>query len=293
MEKPSLDCIKDSLSTRYTLKKTIYKSNASPTTIELYEDSITESLVILKRLNKSLMFNNYQTQSARREIQIHSILHHPNIVELYDSIETDSEFLILMEFIPRPDYFTEKIEIVINKQNSKPFNMKTDGDIEKLRSFSFDILRGLHYIHQKGVVHMDMKPANLMIKPVVNPNEYPLVKIADFGLSRILDENASVEIEKKCGTDKFIAPEVKDGARVTTAVDMWCYGLILHLLTVGFLPYALKWTPGQPLKFTPRYWKKYDNTGLTNLIERCLVLDPSMRITAGQALSHEWFSCNC
>ena len=131
--------------------------------------------------------------------------------------------------------------------------MKENGDVEKLRSFSFDILRGLHYMHDKGIIHMDMKPANLMIKPVSNPHEYPIVKIADFGLSRITGPDGYIEIEKKCGTDKYIAPEVRDSAIITTAVDIWCYGLILHVLTVGFLPYAQKWTPGEPIKFTPRY----------------------------------------
>jgi serine/threonine protein kinase len=168
--------------------------------------------------------------------------------------------------------------------------MKSDGNVEKLRSFTFDILNGLKYIHEKGIVHMDMKPANLMIKPVSNPNEYPMVKIADFGLSRLLDSDLTVEIEKRCGTDKYIPPEVRDGAKVTTAVDMWCFGLILHLLTVGFLPFALKWTPGQPLKFPPRHWKKYDRTGLIDLIIQCLHVDPRERITAEQALCHEWFS---
>lgn len=169
--------------------------------------------------------------------------------------------------------------------------MKPKGDIEKLKSFSYDIIHGLNYIHRNGVVHMDMKPANLMIKPIENQSEYPMVKIGDFGLSRFLQSDGIVEIEKRCGTDKYIAPEVKDGAKVTTSVDMWCYGLILHVLTVGFLPSALKWNPGEPLKFTPRYWRKYDNTGLTDLIDKCLKLNPAERITAEHACEHEWFTC--
>ena len=287
MERPSFDCF----DTRFTYLRTIYKSSASPTIVDLYQDSISESPVIVKKLEKSLIFSDYQLESAHREISIHSLMHHPNVIELYDHKETEKEFLLLMEYLPRHDYFTEKIEIVMNIQNNKPFNMKPDGDIEKLRSLSFDIVQGLDHIHSNGVVHMDMKPANLMIKPVSNPDEYPIVKIGDFGLSRMLGSDGTVEIEKRCGTDKYIAPEVKDGARVTPAVDIWCFGLILHVLTVGFLPFALKWVPGEPLKFTPRYWRKYENTGLTHLIEDCLKLDPQERINVGQVSSHEWFSC--
>ena len=113
MERPSLVCLKESLESRYKLIRTVYKSSASPTTIELYEDSLTDSPVILKKLNKSLIYSHYQLESAKREIQIHSSLHHPNIIELFDHAETETEFLLLMEYIPRHDYFTEKLEIVI------------------------------------------------------------------------------------------------------------------------------------------------------------------------------------
>ena len=169
--------------------------------------------------------------------------------------------------------------------------MKHDGNIEKLRSFSFDILRGIEYIHSQGVVHMDLKPANLMVNKKVNPNEYPLVKIADFGLSRVIESDGLCLIEKKCGTHKYIAPEVRDGAKVGVVVDMWAYGLILHLLTVGYLPFALKWTPGQALKFMPRHWKKYEGSGLMELISECLKVSPENRISSSSALMHEWFSC--
>jgi serine/threonine protein kinase len=170
--------------------------------------------------------------------------------------------------------------------------MKPDGGKEKLRSFTYDILSGLSYLHRNRVVHMDMKPANLMVMPVRDESEYPLVKISDFGLSRLVDADGFVDIEKRCGTDKFIAPEVKDGARISCAVDMWSFGMILHLLAVGFLPYALKWAPGEPLKFIPRHWRKYESSGLTNLIELCLQVDPVRRVRAEDALMHEWFSCD-
>jgi serine/threonine protein kinase len=113
MEKPSLACLNQSLESGFKFVKTLYTSNASPTIVDLYEDKTTGLPVILKRLRKSMLFSQYQLTSAQREIQIHRNLHHPNIVEMYDSSETDTEFLLLMEYLPRHDYFTEKIEIVI------------------------------------------------------------------------------------------------------------------------------------------------------------------------------------
>jgi len=274
------------VNTRYTRVSTLYRCDASPTTVELMYDSLTKTHIVLKRLNKARIFTNAQVESARREVEIHRSLHHINIVELLDHCETDSEFLMLMEFTPRHDYFTERIEV-----NNRPFNTKPDGDVEKLKSFSFDILRGLEYIHKCGVIHMDMKPGNLFLKPEVVHTEYPIVKIGDFGLSRRIDSSGGTYIEKECGTAKYIAPEVKNGAWVTTAVDIWCFGLIMHVLTVGFSPYVLKWTPGQEVPFNRRYWRKYLDTGLTDLISQCLKLEPSERITASQALDHFWFNC--
>lgn len=203
------------LNPRYTFVKQIYKSFGSATNVELYHDSLTDTPIILKRLEKKLLFTQTQDESAKRELEIHQSLDHPNIVKLYDGCETKDEYFFLMEFIPRHDYFTEKIEV-----NNRPFNSKPNGGIEKLRSFTYDILKGLEYLHENHVIHMDMKPANLMVAPVENSNEYPIVKIGDFGLSRRCDQAGGVFIDKQCGTDKYIPPEVRSGAWVTTAVDM-------------------------------------------------------------------------
>lgn len=287
MEKPTFSLLEKN----YQFLSTLYVSSASPTTVELYEERNSHDKVILKKLDKSRMFSAYQFESAYRELQIHQSLKHPNIVELYETKETSTEFLILMEFISHHNYFTERIEMVTYIQNNKPFNLKSDGNIEKLRSFSYDILRGVEYMHSKGIIHMDLKPANLMVKTEVSANEYPLVKVADFGLSRSVQSDGFCVIEKRCGTDKYIAPEVRDGASIGVVSDMWAYGMILHLLTVGYLPYATKWTPGQELKFIQRNWKKYENTGLVELISMCLQIDPNKRLTSEEALMHHWFSC--
>ncbi|CAG9328798.1 unnamed protein product [Blepharisma stoltei] len=284
-------CIIDSedgliINPQLALTKQIYKSFGSATTVELYNDTIIDTPVIIKRLDKKLLFTEAQNESAKRELEIHRSLNHPNIVQLYDGCETNDEFLFVMEYIPRHDYFTEKIEV-----NNRPFNSKSDGGIDKLKSFTYDILKGLEYLHDNHIIHLDLKPANLMVKPVTQSNEYPLVKIGDFGLSRRFGEEGGVIIDQKCGTDKYIPPEVRSGAWITPAVDMWCFGLILHTLTVGFAPYVLKWNPGQEIPFNPRWWKKYKDTGLTDLISSCLKLDPAERITAKEALNHKWFDC--
>mmetsp|Transcript_27372 Transcript_27372/g.49274 ORF Transcript_27372/g.49274 Transcript_27372/m.49274 type:complete len:291 (-) Transcript_27372:27-899(-) len=270
---------------RYTITKEIYRSAASATVVNLCVDSETGQELILKRILKTRMFSEAQRISAHREAELHARLHHQNIVQLYDWGETADEMLLLMEYLPMNDYFVNKVEL-----NNMPFYTRTDGGVGKLRSFCFDILQGLAYLHSLNIIHLDLKPANLLLKTDVSENEYPLVKLCDFGLSRMIGEDGGVVLEKRCGTDKYIPPEVRDGAWVTPAVDIWSFGLILHVLTVGFYPYATNWKPGQPLKFTPRYWKKYTDTGLTEFIELCLMLNPAERLTVTQALQHKWIT---
>ena len=135
---------------------------------------------------------------------------------------------------------------------------------------------------------MDIKPANLLLNVQVQEDEYPMVKICDFGLARRINCNGGCFISKKCGTEPYIAPEVVDGAYVTTAVDMWSIGILLHVLAVGYNPTVLKWKPGQDLPMPPRYWRKYKDTGLQDLIVACLKVKPSERITAAQALESVW-----
>ena len=275
------------LNPRYLFIRQMYRSEASPTVVELYHDSDTGLDVVLKRVEKERLVSPAQRASAYREMQIHQSLKHRNIVEFLDGGETEKDFVLMLEYLPDNEYFSSRVEV-----NNEPFCTKRDGAVDKFRSFTGDIVLGLAYLHSNGIIHMDLKPGNLLLKKDVPTNEFPLVKLCDFGLSRRISEDGGIIIEKKCGTNSYVAPEVCDQARVTTAVDIWCLGVLLHMLAVGFAPYALRWKPGEELKFSPRYWRKYENTGLTDFISKCLRLDPGERITAQQALSHQWIALN-
>ena len=273
------------LNPRYQPLRELYKSDASPTIVGVYVDSDLGTEVILKRVEKRRLVSPAQWASARRELDIHRSLSHPNIVAFLDGGETESDFYLLLEYVPENDYFSNRIEV-----NNQPFCTKKDGAVDKFRSFTFDILTGLAYLHENGIIHMDLKPANLLLDRLVDDLEYPLVKLCDFGLSRRVSDDGGIVIEKKCGTNNYVAPEVRDQARVTPAVDIWCLGVLLHILAVGFPPHALRWKPGEEVKFGPRHWRKYENTGLADLISRCLKLDPRERISAIEALSHPWIT---
>ena len=273
-----------SVHTDYAFVKQIYESPASPGVVDLYRHTESGHEIVVKRSVKKRMCSLLQANSAVREVDLHRTISHGHIVSCLASGENEDEFLIAMEFVADYDYFHRRLE-----EFNKPYCVKPDGGVDKLRSFTFDILSALEYLHSTNIVHLDLKPANLLLDRNVAEGEYPLVKLCDFGLSRKLDASGNACIEKRCGTEPYIAPEVRDHAVVTAATDMWSFGMLLYQLAVGFVPNALKWRPGEPLPSVPRYWRKYQSTGLLDLIDRCLKLNPTERITATAALQHPWF----
>ena len=273
------------LNPEFEVLKVIYLEEASATQIDLLLHKPSQENFILKRIYKSKLMCDEHRESAARELLIHSQLSHPNIVDNIDAGGTLNEFMELLEFVPRANYFTEKLEV-----NNTPFMTKKDGGIQKLKSFCYDILQGLKFLHSIHVIHMDIKPANLLVSNKVGDDEYSIIKICDFGLSKITDSNGNAPIKLRCGTEPYIAPEVQPGNLVTYAVDMWSFGIFLYILIVGYSPKMLKWKPGNPLPSYSRHWKKYEGTGLFDLISKCLIVNPAERITAAQALEHRWLS---
>ena len=112
----------------------------------------------------------------------------------------------------------------------------------------------LNYLHNLGVVHLDLKPANFVVMNYTK--EEIEVKIIDFGLARRL-ENGVAFIEVECGSKNYKAPEVKDASYVTATADIYSFGIFLYQLCVGYFPSQV----GQKeIKFRPRDWRKYART---------------------------------
>ena len=97
--------------------------------------------------------------------------------------------------------------------------------MEEIRGIMVMTLRGLHEIHQLGLVHRDMKPGNLLIK---NYNGQFCLKLADFGQTRPINYSKEVPLSLEVGTKWYKAPEILLGSRdYTNKVDMWSIGCIL------------------------------------------------------------------
>ena len=136
---------------------------------------------------------------------------------------------------------------------------------------------GLEAIHAAGVIHRDVKPANILLDPATNP---PTPKVADFGVARICDSASTTRSTMFVGTPLYMAPEVADGMPASPAMDVYSLGIVLYELSCGVTPfvgtpaYLIKahagLLPGRPQGVPDALW---------NLIAAMTAKDPAARPT--------------
>ncbi|MCJ1373831.1 hypothetical protein MMC20_005061 [Loxospora ochrophaea] len=152
------------------------------------------------------------------------------------------------------------------------------------------ILSAVAYLHDHGIVHRDLKPENLLFR---TPEDNADLLIADFGLSRIMDEEAFHVLTTTCGTPGYMAPEIFKKTGHGKPVDVWAIGVITYFLLCGYTPFdrdsnleEMQAILAADYSFTPlAYWRGVSRSA-REFIKACLTVDPTQRMTAHEALSH-------
>jgi len=145
----------------------------------------------------------------------------------------------------------------------------------------------LNHMHSQGIIHRDIKPENIM----VSTNDE--LKLIDFGLSK--RQQGNKKLKTIAGTPYYMAPEVLDG-HYDSKCDCWSLGVLLYVFMSGYLPfqgnnrndvfYKIK---KAGYHFNHAEFKSCSKS-VIDLIEKLLIVDPNKRLSAGQALKHEWFT---
>ncbi|KAL6721011.1 Calcium/calmodulin-dependent protein kinase type I [Lecanora helva] len=151
-------------------------------------------------------------------------------------------------------------------------------------------LSAVAYLHDHGIVHRDLKPENLLFR---TPEDNADLLIADFGLSRIMDEEAFHVLTTTCGTPGYMAPEIFKKTGHGKPVDVWAIGVITYFLLCGYTPFdrdsnleEMQAILIADYSFTPlEYWRSV-SLSAREFIKRCLTIDPQQRMTAYEALQH-------
>jgi len=176
-------------------------------------------------------------QKVRREVAILKRLpHHRNIVQLVDAFEEGDWLLLVLELVGGGDLYT----VLTSRPCSRFREMEAAYVL-------FQLIDGLSFLHREGVIHRDLKLENVLVASeqlsVREQSVLYTVKISDFGLSKSVGDGIS-EARSTVGTRPYTAPEVLREGLHDFSSDIWCLGILLHVLVAGKFPFDEE-TPAQ------------------------------------------------
>ncbi|KAI5452451.1 Calcium/calmodulin-dependent protein kinase type I [Naganishia albida] len=232
-----------------------------------------------KVINKKLMAG--REHMVRNEIAVLKRVSagHPNICRLVDHFETAHNLYLVFDLCTGGELFDR----ICSKGN---YYERDAAQIVRT------ITSAVKYLHDQGIVHRDLKPENLLFRS--KAEDSPLC-IADFGLSRILEEDRFNVLTTTCGTPGYMAPEIFKKAGHGKPVDIWAIGVITYFLLCGYTPFdrdsqyeEMQAIVRGDYKFEPKeYWQGVSEQA-REFVRKCLTIDPTNRPTAEELLQDPW-----
>jgi calcium/calmodulin-dependent protein kinase I len=234
-------------------------------------DKKTGEKVAVKLVNKSLV---EKEETLANEIDILGSIDHPNVVSMKAIFDTEDTLFIVMELMEGGELYEEIVK-------RKTFTEKDAAEIVR------QLCEALAYLHERGIVHRDLKLENLLLKKKGGLE----IKLADFGLSKLYSGQA---LQTACGTPFYVAPDVLMGTGYGPAVDMWSVGVLLYVLLSGRLPFAAD-SDAELFRLIIAgnlVWKspQFDavSSEAKDLIKKLINTEPEQRWSAKQAIEHPW-----
>ncbi|XP_066538691.1 myosin light chain kinase, smooth muscle-like isoform X2 [Hoplias malabaricus] len=216
-------------------------------------------------------------EAARKEIELLKQLHHPKLVQCLGAYDTRSEITLIMEYVAGGELFERIVDE--HFEHTEPNSMQ----------YMRQILEGVLYIHRKSIVHLDLKPENIVCVNATGT----LIKIIDFGLARKLEPGRPLMVMQ--GTPEFVAPEVINYEPVALATDMWSIGVICYILLSGVSPFqgnsdaeTLALVTAAAWEFDPEFDDITDEA--KDFISKLLKKEKRSRMSCEQALAHPWMA---
>ncbi len=233
-------------------------------------DKICNRVVAVKILKDEFMSDAQFRRRFTNESKAITMLSHNNIVDVFDvSLEGDSLYIV-MEYI--------------DGINLKEY-MERKGVLSSVEALHFvkQILKGLSHAHERGIVHRDVKPHNIVLL------KDGTIKITDFGIARLTKFDTQTISDMAIGSVHYISPEQASGDRTDARSDIYSVGIILYEMLTGQLPFeadtavavALKQVQAQPE--LPTELNSEIPQGLEDIVLKAIMKDPAIRYQSGGA----------
>ncbi|NXH68587.1 STK36 kinase, partial [Hydrobates tethys] len=212
-----------------------------------------------------------ELKNLQREIEIMRGLHHPNIIQMLDSFETDKEVVVVT------DYAEGELFQILEDDGSLPE--------DQVQTIAAQLVSALYYLHSHRILHRDMKPQNILL------GKDGVVKLCDFGFARAMSIHTMVLTSIK-GTPLYMSPELVEERPYDHTADLWSVGCILYELFVGTPPFYTSsiFQLVSLIVKDPVKWPKAISPVFKSFLQGLLMKDPRQRLSWPELLSHPFIA---
>ncbi len=260
------------ISDRYEIIRNLGKGSTGE--VFLCRNRDDRRILAIKVLKLKELLPRFPISLFDSEISLSSRVHHPNVVQTFDSFVTNNLLAYTMEFVPGGS-LTE----LFKKHRLLP--------IRKVIQLLYEICSGLSAIHQAGIIHNDLKPANILLTWSGSP------KISDFGISSDRTHGEILNTDKIFGTAGFISPECLASGKIDARSDIFSLGVLAYQMVTGVSPFEedtvlktlSKRSSVQPVP--PHIYRSDCPFLLSRLIQKAMMQDPHARFQTALQMQQE------
>ncbi|CAN5712045.1 Stk1 family PASTA domain-containing Ser/Thr kinase [soil metagenome] len=259
------------IANRYVLRGLLGQGGMAD--VELAYDDTLDRQVAVKMLHERYASDDSFIDRFKREAQSAAALNHPNVVGVYDTGNDDGRPYIVMEYIAG-----RTLKEIMKREGVLP---------RRAAEIGAEAARALHFAHERGIVHRDIKPGNIMI------SDDGRVKVTDFGIARAVNVESVTQTSSVFGTAAYVAPEQAQGQRVDGRTDIYALGCVLFEMLTGQQPFdgetavTLAYKHVSEAPPAPRSINPEIPESMEAVVLKAMAKDPAERYQTGKELAED------